>query len=84
LIAVAFGALKPEQTIAACLITLGLGSNPYTHLNIGQQSMNLRNRTRNALKRGEFGMGVVREAVEEVMGVEQEVPEIDEEDDSEE
>lgn len=86
LIATIFGTLKPEQTIAACVIALGCGHNPYTHLNIGQQSMNLRNRVRNAYKRGEFGFGVVREAVEEVTGVESDVFEDTEtdEDDSEE
>jgi len=86
LIATIFGTLKPEDTIRACVIALGIGHNPYTHLNIGQQSMNLRNRVRNAYKRGEFGFGVIREAVEEVTGVESDVFEDTEtdEDDSEE
>lgn len=79
LIATAFGTLKPEQTIAACVIALGCGHNPYGHLNIGQQSMNLRNRVRNAYKRGEFGFGVVREAIEEVTGEECDVTEADDE-----
>jgi hypothetical protein len=70
LVATIFGTLTPADTIAACQIALGLGHNPYAHLNIGQQSMNLRNKLRNALKRGEFGFGVVREAVEVVTGAE--------------
>lgn len=65
-LAQALGVLKPVDVIRACIIALAFDANPYTHLNIGQQSMNLRNRVRNALTRGDFGMGVVIEAVEEV------------------
>lgn len=84
-IATAFGALTPAQTIASCIVALGIGYNPYLHLNIGQQSMNLRNKLRNALKRGEFGFGVVTEAIEEATGVVVDVNEDDgEESDSEE
>lgn len=61
------GALVPAQIIRACILALNLEGNPYLHLNIGQQSMNLRNKLRGALDRGEFGMGVLREAVEEVI-----------------
>lgn len=64
-VATILGSLKPEQVIRACVIALNLPGNPYTHLNIGQQSMNLRNKLRGAMKRGEFGMGVVTEAAEE-------------------
>lgn len=59
------GILVPAQVIRACLIALAYDANPYARLNIGQQSMNLRNRVRNALARGDFGMGVITEAVEE-------------------
>lgn len=62
------GELKPAEVIRACLIALDLPTNPYLHLNIGQQSMNLRNKLRGALKKNDFGMGVVIEAIEEVMG----------------
>ena len=65
-VATLMGTLPPEGVIKACMIALDLPANPYTHLNVGQQSMNLRNKLRGALKRGEFGLGVVREAVEEV------------------
>lgn len=64
-IAIALGELQPVFVIRACILALNLPHNPYTHLNIGQQSMNLRNRLRGALKRGEFGNGVVIEAIEE-------------------
>jgi len=65
-VATALGALTPPQVVAALLIALGLPENPYPALNVGQQSMNLRNRMRGALKRGTFGMGVLAEAIEEV------------------
>lgn len=65
-VATILGSLRPEYVIRACIVALNLPGNPYLHLNIGQQSMNLRNKLRGALIRGEFGMGVVREAVEEV------------------
>jgi len=65
-VAQALGQLEPHEVIEACLIALDT-ENPYTHLNIGQQSMNLRNKVRGALKRGEFGMGVLNEAIEVVI-----------------
>lgn len=63
-LAIAMGALPVDQVINACIIALAVPGNLYTHLNIGQQSMNLRNRVRGALKRGDFGWGVVAEAIE--------------------
>lgn len=68
-IATILGVLKPEYVIRACIVAMALPGNPYLHLNIGQQSMNLRNKLRGALKRGEFGMGVVREAAEDELAV---------------
>lgn len=65
-VAVALGALTPAQVIRACIVAMALPSNPYTHLNIGQQSMNLRNKLRGCFKREEFGFGVLVEAVEQV------------------
>jgi len=65
-LATALGVLPPEGVIQACLLALNLPTNPYTKLNIGQQSMNLRNKLRHALKSGVFGFGVVTEAVEDV------------------
>ena len=60
------GALEPIEVIRACLTAMDI-TNPYGHLNVGQQSMNLRNKLRGQLKRGEIGMGVLREAVEVTM-----------------
>lgn len=65
-LALKLGSLPPEGVIRACIVALNLPANPYTHLNIGQQSMNLRNKLRHALKTGVFGFGVVAEAVETV------------------
>lgn len=66
-VATLLGSLEPSEVIQACMFAMALEANPYLHLNIGQQSMNLRNKLRGMLKRGEFGMGVLREAVEEVL-----------------
>lgn len=60
------GALEPVEVIRACLDAMAI-ANPYGHLNIGQQSMNLRNKLRGQLKRNDIGMGVLREAVEGVI-----------------
>ena len=65
-LALALGQLTPPEVIKACCVALDI-LNPYLHLNVGQQSMNLRNKLRGALKREEFGMGVVKEAVEDVI-----------------
>jgi len=65
-IAIKLGTLNPAQVIRACIVAMNLPNNPYTHLNVGQQSMNLRNKLRGCMKRGEFGFGVVAEAVEQV------------------
>lgn len=62
-IAQAFDGLTPDRTIATCMNLLGLGANPYAHLNIGQQSMNLRNKLRTAVKRGVISIDAVRAAV---------------------
>lgn len=54
--------LTVEEVILVCQQSLALESNPYAHLNIGQQSMNMRNKLRGAFKRGEL-------KVEDVAGV---------------
>lgn len=66
-IAQALGHLEPAEVIRACIIAMNLAANPYVHLNIGQQSMNLRNKLRGMMKRGEFGQGVLAEAIEVVL-----------------
>lgn len=65
-VATLLGTLAPAQVIRACIIAMALPANPYNHLNVGQQSMNLRNKLRGCFKREEFGLGVLVEAVEEV------------------
>jgi len=65
-VATLLGSLQPAQVIRACIVAMALPSNPYSHLNIGQQSMNLRNKLRGCFKREEFGFGVLVEAVETV------------------
>jgi hypothetical protein len=65
-VATILGSLAPAQVIRACIIAMALPANPYAHLNVGQQSMNLRNKLRGCFKREEFGVGVLIEAVEEV------------------
>lgn len=51
-LAEAFDRVTPSGAIAICMVVLGLESNPYAHLNVGQQSMNLRNKLRGAIRRG--------------------------------
>lgn len=63
-IAQAFDGLEPDRVIAVCLTLLALGANPYQHLNVGQQSMNLRNKLRTAVKRGVVSIDAIRAAVQ--------------------
>jgi hypothetical protein len=69
-VATLLGTLAPAQVIRACIISMALPANPYAHLNVGQQSMNLRNKLRGCFKREEFGVGVLIEAIEEVQMLE--------------
>lgn len=46
------GAHTREETVKALILALKLPGNPYLKLNPGQQSMNLRNKARGALKNG--------------------------------
>ena len=46
------GAYPRETVVKGLLKALSLDFNPYAHLNPGQQSMNLRNKARTALKAG--------------------------------
>ena len=64
-LATSLGHLKREQVIQVCMKLLGLESNPYSHLNPGQQSMNLRNKLRHATKTtGSVTMAQVRAEVQ--------------------
>lgn len=57
-LAVTLEACKPEAVVQLLLKFLQLETNPYVHLNIGQQSMNLRNKARGAI-RAEEGAGAI-------------------------
>lgn len=51
-LAVLCGQYTREAVVAGLIAALKLDSNPYAHLNPGQQSMNLRNKARAALRDG--------------------------------
>ena len=57
------GAYPREAVVSGLVAALGLGSNPYLHLNPGQQSMNLRNKARTALKNGVVTADQIRTAL---------------------
>lgn len=61
-LAQAVGHLTREDVCTALIAALKLPGNPYLHLNPGQQSMNLRNKARQALKSGTLTMAEVRAA----------------------
>jgi len=58
-------AVPVDNVIRLAKIVLELPENPYTNLNSGQQSMNLRNRMRGAIKKGTLALDTVRECIEE-------------------
>lgn len=51
-VALALEIVPAKQVVPVVLNILGLTTNPYVHLNYGQQSMNLRNKLRGAIKAG--------------------------------
>lgn len=61
-IALAFEHVPAKFTVAALLAASGLTENPYTHLNYGQQSMNLRNRLRGQLRKGTVTLDQIKAA----------------------
>lgn len=63
-LAVVCGAYEREHTVRALIVALKLPGNPYTALNPGQQSMNLRNKARYALKAGTLKLADVKAAYE--------------------
>lgn len=67
-LALALDAVPPANVVKLGLKVLGLDSNPYAALNIGQQSMNLRNRMRGAIKKGTLKLADVI-AVRDVDGL---------------
>ena len=60
------GAFDRETVVAGLLVALQLEGNPYAHLNPGQQSMNLRNKARAALKNGSISTEQIRHALQSV------------------
>lgn len=51
-VALLFDAVEPARVIGIAMQALALTANPYAHLNVGQQSMNLRNKIRGAIRKG--------------------------------
>lgn len=50
-IALALETVQVKDMVPLLMETMGIGENPYPHLNQGQQSMNLRNRLRGAIRK---------------------------------
>ena len=55
--------VTPNGVIQTAKAVLELEVNPYTHLNVGQQSMNLRNKLRGSLRKGLITIDAIREYV---------------------
>lgn len=64
-VAVALDGVKPVDVIKVGLGLLQLEANPYATLNIGQQSMNLRNRLRGAVRKGTLSVEAITSFVAE-------------------
>lgn len=61
----ALDAVPVMNVIALAKIVLELDANPYSHLNTGQQSMNLRNKMRGAITKGTLTLDRIKEVIEE-------------------
>lgn len=61
-LALVCGQYEREATVRALIRALKLEGNPYSHLNPGQQSMNLRNKARHALKDGTLTIAEIEAA----------------------
>ena len=57
--------VTPNGVIQTAKAVLALDMNPYSHLNVGQQSMNLRNKMRGALRNGVLTLDAIRTYVGE-------------------
>lgn len=55
--------VTPNGVIQTAKAVLELDVNPYAHLNVGQQSMNLRNKLRGAIRKGTVTLDAVRDYV---------------------
>ncbi len=63
-LAEALDAVPVDNVIRLAKQVLGLEANPYVNLNTGQQSMNLRNLMRGAIKKGTLTIATIRETIE--------------------
>ena len=63
-LALVCGQYTRERVVAGLLVALALPTNPYARLNPGQQSMNLRNKARAALKGGTLTIDQIRQALQ--------------------
>lgn len=57
------GRYTREAVVAGLIVALALPGNPYAHLNPGQQSMNLRNKARAAIKNGHVQISTIEAAL---------------------
>lgn len=57
------GRYTREAVVAGLVAALALPGNPYAHLNPGQQSMNLRNKARAAIKNGHVQISTIEAAL---------------------
>ncbi|CAB4168785.1 hypothetical protein UFOVP580_41 [uncultured Caudovirales phage] len=65
-LAQALDAVTPTGVIQLAKHVLNLESNPYSHLNVGQQSMNLRNKMRGAITKKVLTIEAVKAAIVEL------------------
>ena len=68
-LAAVFAELTVEQIILVCMQILALERNPYEHLNRGQQSMNLRNIIRGAIRREDITVEEVAKVRDAIVSV---------------
>lgn len=57
------GRYSREAVVSGLVVALALPTNPYAHLNPGQQSMNLRNKARAAIKNGHVQISTIEAAL---------------------
>ena len=57
------GRYTREAVVSGLIVALALPGNPYAHLNPGQQSMNLRNKARAAIKNGHVQISTIEAAL---------------------
>ncbi len=65
-LAITLDGVGPDGVIQLAKHVLAIEENPYTKLNIGQQSMNFRNRMRGALKKGTLTFDQIKAAIVEL------------------